>query len=45
MFDWKEDGSSYPYLYKTITEANKEELQLVMFPDFKITFDELFDMG
>ena len=45
MFDWKEDGSSYPYLYKTVTEANKEELQLVMFPDFKITFDELFDIG
>lgn len=45
MFDWKENGDSYPYLYKTVTEANKESLQLVMFPGFKITFDELFDIG
>ncbi len=44
MFDGKEDGSLYPYLFKTVTENNKEELQLVMFPNFKITFDELFDI-
>ena len=44
MFDWKEDGSSYPYLYKTITAKNKHELQIVMFPHFKITFDELFNI-
>ncbi len=44
MFDWKEDDTPYPYLYKTITEQNKEELQMVMFPHFKITFDELFDI-
>lgn len=25
-------------------EQNKDELQVVMFPDFKITFDELFDI-
>lgn len=43
MFDWKEDGTSYSYLFKTITKENKEELQLVMFPDFKISFDELFN--
>ena len=24
---------------------NKEDLQLVMFPNLKITFDELFDIG
>ena len=44
MFDWKEDDTSYSYLYKTITEENKEELQIVMFPHLKISFDELFDM-
>lgn len=44
LFDWKEDDTPYPYLYKTITEENKDELQIVMFPHFKITFDELFDI-
>lgn len=42
MFDWKEDNTSYSYLFKKITEMNKEELRLVMFPDLKITFEELF---
>ena len=32
-------------LYKTVTAQNKEELQLVMFPNLKITFEELFDLG
>ncbi len=44
LFDWNEDDTGYAYLYKTVSETNKEELQLVMFPNFKITFDELFDM-
>ncbi len=44
LFDWKKDDTPYSYLYKTVTEENKEELQIVMFPHFKITFDELFDM-
>ena len=44
MFDWKDDDTSYPYLYKTVTEQNQDDLQLVMFPNFKITFDELFDI-
>lgn len=34
-----------PYLYKTVTAQNKDDLQLVMFPNLKITFDELFDLG
>ena len=34
MFDWKEDGTGYSYLFKTITEKNKEELQMVMFENF-----------
>lgn len=45
LFDLNEDDTSYPYLFKTVTEKNKEELQLVMFPNFKISFDELFDIG
>ena len=45
LFDWKEDGTSYPYLFKTITEDNKQDLKLVMFPNLKISFDELFDVG
>ncbi len=44
MFDWKDDDTSYPYLYKTITEKNKDDSQPVMFPDFRITIDELFDI-
>ena len=31
-------------LYKTITEKNKEELEIVMFPNLNISFDELFDI-
>lgn len=44
MFDFKDDGTSYSYLFKKITAENKEELQLVMFPDLHISFDELFHM-
>ena len=42
MFDWKDDDTSYSYLFKTITKDNKEDLQIVMFPDLEISFDELF---
>ena len=45
LFDFKEDGTGYPYLYKNVTAQNKEDLHLVMFPNLKITFDELFDIG
>lgn len=45
LFDGKADGTLYSYLYKTVTESNKEELQIVMFPNLKITFDELFDLA
>ena len=45
LFDFREDGTGYPYLYKTVTAQNKDDLQLVMFPNLKITFDELFDLG
>ncbi len=45
LFDGKPDGSLYSYLYKTVTESNKDELQIIMFPNITITFDELFDFG
>jgi len=31
-------------LYKTVTADNKDDLEIVMFPNFHITFDELFDI-
>ncbi len=40
--DGREDGTTYFYLYKMVTEENKNELQLVMFPNLKTDFDELF---
>ena len=45
MYDFNEKGEIYPYLYKTITENNKDELKIIMFPNFKILFDELFDIA
>lgn len=45
LFDFNEKGDSYPYLYKTVTAENKNELQMVMFPNLHISFDELFDIG
>ena len=35
------DESEY-ILYKTVTKENKEDLEIVMFPNFQIEFDELF---
>lgn len=45
MFDFKEDGTPYAYLFKKITEQNKNELSLVMFPNFKVSYDRLFDFA
>ena len=44
LFDFDENDMVYPYLYKTVTKENAEELGLVMFPNLQITFDELFDI-
>lgn len=44
MFDWKDDDTSYAYLFKKVTSENKGELQLVMFPNLHISFDELFNI-
>lgn len=43
LFDGEEDGTTKPHLYKTVTEDNKDDLQIVMFPNLHITFNELFD--
>lgn len=40
--DGQEDGTTCFYLYKIVTKENKEDLQLVMFPNLKTDFDELF---
>ena len=45
MFDFKEDGTPYAYLFKKITERNKDELSLVMFPNFEVSYDRLFDFA
>lgn len=41
--DYDENGIAQYYLWKIITEYNKEELKIIHFPSVKITFDELFD--
>lgn len=40
--DYENDIPKY-FLWKVITEENKDELRLVHFPHIRITFDELFD--
>lgn len=40
--DYENDNPKY-YLWKTITELNKDELRILHFPNVKITFDELFE--
>ena len=44
LFDFDENDMVYPYLYKTVTRENAEELGIVMIPNLQITFDELFDI-
>ena len=40
--DYENDIPKY-YLWKVITQDNKKELQIIHFPNVKITFDELFE--
>lgn len=40
--DYENDIPRY-YLWKTITDDNKDELKIVGFPHIKIAFDDLFD--
>lgn len=41
--DYDENGEAQYYLWKNITEHNKEELKIVHFPRLEITFDKIFD--
>ena len=41
--DYDENDIPKYYLWKTISEENKDELRLVHFPNIKITFEDLFD--
>lgn len=41
--DYDKVGEPQYYLFKNITEENKEELRIVHFPHIKIEFDELFN--
>lgn len=38
-----EDGEAKYYLWKTISEENKNELRILHFPNISIRFDELFE--
>lgn len=40
--DYENDIPKY-YLWDTITDANKEELKILHFPNIKIDFEDLFD--
>ena len=40
--DYEKDIPKY-FLWKVITEKNKDELKFIDFPNVKITFDELFE--
>lgn len=40
--DYENDIPKY-YLWKTVTQSNKEELKIIHFPNIKITFEELFE--
>lgn len=42
QLDYEDNVPKY-YLWKIITESNKEELKILHFPGVKITFDELFE--
>ena len=43
--DYDENEEPQYGLFKTITDDNKEELRIIHFPNIKISFDELFDLG
>lgn len=42
ILDYDKEIPKY-YLWKTITESNKDELKIIHFPNVQITFDELFE--
>lgn len=40
--DYEDDEPKY-YLWKTVTEDNKDELKIIHFPTIQITFDDVFE--
>lgn len=40
--DKDENGEPQYYLWETVTEQNKDALEIVHFPSLNITFDKLF---
>ena len=42
--DYDEQGSPQYHLFRTVTKSNKEELEIVHFPNIKIDFDEMFNI-
>ena len=42
--DYDSEGNPEYYLFRTVTEENKNELCIVHFPHIKITFEELFNI-
>ena len=38
-----DQGEPKYYLWRTITESNKEELKILHFQNIQISFDDLFD--
>lgn len=43
--DYDENEEPQYGLFKTITDDNKEELRIIHFPNIKISFGKLFDIG
>lgn len=41
--DYDEAGEPQYYLFRTITEKNKDELKIVHFPSINVTFEDLFE--
>ena len=42
--DYDENDNPKYYLWKVVTESNKNELKIIHFPHIKIDFDELFNI-
>lgn len=45
VLDYDKNSIPYYHFFNTITEENKNELKIVHFPNFKITFEELFNFS
>ena len=42
LLDYDDQGKPLYYLFRTVTEENKEDLKIVHFPHIQVNFDELF---